>query len=54
MMPADDAMAILCAFNSPEIEIIGLTTVFGNVYTQTATQNAFKLLDLANRAQAQS
>ncbi|KAK9847787.1 hypothetical protein WJX84_001186 [Apatococcus fuscideae] len=27
----DDAMAILAAFNSPEVEIIGLTTIFGNV-----------------------
>ncbi|EIE27835.1 hypothetical protein COCSUDRAFT_83455 [Coccomyxa subellipsoidea C-169] len=47
----DDAMAILAAFNSPEVEVIGLTTVFGNVYTQTATRNAFKLLELAEMTQ---
>ncbi|RMZ53177.1 hypothetical protein APUTEX25_005166 [Auxenochlorella protothecoides] len=27
----DDSMAILAAFHSPEVEIIGLTTIFGNV-----------------------
>ena len=26
----DDSMAILLAFNSPELEVEGLTTVFGN------------------------
>jgi inosine-uridine nucleoside N-ribohydrolase len=29
----DDSMAILAAFNSPEIEILGLTTMDGNVPT---------------------
>ena len=48
---ADDGMAILSAFNSPELDIIGLTTIFGNVRTETATLNAFKLLDLASQAQ---
>ena len=47
----DDAMAILAAFNSPEVEVVGLTTVFGNVYTQTATRNAFKILQLAEATQ---
>eukprot|EP00884_Botryococcus_braunii_P001183 jgi/Botrbrau1/11065/Bobra.0302s0007.2 len=45
----DDAMAILAALNSPEVEIIGLTTIFGNVTTDRATKNAFILLDLAGR-----
>ena len=48
---ADDAMAILTAMNSEEVEVIGLTTVFGNVYTDTATKNAFKLLEVAGRKQ---
>ena len=51
VMPSDDGMAILSAFNSPELDIIGLTTIFGNVRTETATVNAFKLLDLASQAQ---
>ena len=44
-------MAILTAMNSEEVDIIGLTTVFGNVYTPTATRNAFKLLEIAGRTQ---
>ena len=39
-------MAICAAFNSPEVEVIGLTTIFGNVFTPTATENAFILLKL--------
>ncbi|RWW86828.1 hypothetical protein BHE74_00004382 [Ensete ventricosum] len=33
-------MAIFVALNSPEIEVIGLTTIYGNVYTTLATRNA--------------
>ncbi len=43
----DDAMAILFALNSPEIELLGLTTIFGNVHTTQATQNALRLLEFA-------
>jgi uridine nucleosidase len=46
----DDAMAILFALNSPEVEVVGLTTVFGNVFTPLATQNALWLIELADRA----
>ena len=42
-------MAILAAFNSPEVDIIGLTTVFGNVRTPQATANALVLRELAQR-----
>ena len=42
----DDSLAIIAAFACPELEIIGLTTTFGNVHTPTATRNAFVLLDL--------
>lgn len=41
----DDAMAILFAARHPEIELIGLTTVFGNVTAQTATRNALALVE---------
>ena len=44
-------MAILTAMNSDEVEVIGLTTIFGNVYTDTATRNAFKLLEVAGKSQ---
>ena len=40
---ADDAMAILSAFNSNEVEVIGLTTLFGNVPVAMATDNALLL-----------
>ena len=37
-------MAILMAFQSPELDILGLTTVFGNVNTEDATHNALLLV----------
>ncbi|KAH0735283.1 hypothetical protein KY285_010990 [Solanum tuberosum] len=45
----DDAMAIFVALESPEVEVIGLTTIYGNVYTTLATRNALHLLDIAGR-----
>ncbi|XP_052172321.1 uridine nucleosidase 1-like [Diospyros lotus] len=46
----DDSMAILMAFQSPELEILGFTTVFGNVTAETATLNALRLSEVANRS----
>nr|KAJ0208186.1 hypothetical protein LSAT_V11C500282360 [Lactuca sativa] len=46
----DDAMAIFVALRSPEITVIGLTTIFGNVYTTLATRNALHLLEVAGRS----
>ncbi|WP_395344706.1 nucleoside hydrolase [Ningiella sp. W23] len=43
----DDAMAIFFAFQSPEFEILGLTTVFGNVPVEMSAQNALSLVELA-------
>ncbi|KAK6290112.1 hypothetical protein POUND7_001653 [Theobroma cacao] len=43
----DDSMAILMAFQSPELEILGLTTIFGNVATEDATCNALLLCEIA-------
>ena len=43
----DDSMAILLAFNSPELEVMGLTTVYGNVTTENGTQNALRLVEFA-------
>ena len=42
-------MAILAAFNSPEVEVVGLTSLFGNVRTPMATANAVFLRELADR-----
>ena len=43
----DDAMALFYAIADPEIELIALTTVFGNVTTTQATRNALFLLETA-------
>lgn len=43
----DDAMAIHFAFAHPGLEVMGLTTVFGNVFTKTATRNAIALAEMA-------
>ncbi|WP_449537972.1 nucleoside hydrolase [Ferdinandcohnia sp. Marseille-Q9671] len=41
----DDAMAISYAANSPELDIIGLTTCFGNVSVEEATRNTLAVLE---------
>ena len=43
----DDAMAILYAAAAPDIDLLGLTTVFGNVTTPIATRNALRLVEMA-------
>lgn len=43
----DDAMAIHFAFAHPGLDVVGLTTVFGNVFTKTATRNALALVEMA-------
>ncbi len=45
----DDTMAIFFALRSPELDVIGLTTIFGNVHTDLATINALRLLEIAGR-----
>src|SRR5512138_3588556 len=45
----DDTMAIFFALRSPELDVIGLTTIFGNVHTDLATTNALRLLEIAGR-----
>lgn len=43
----DDAMALFYAAAAPDIDLLGLTTIFGNVRTDQATQNALRLVELA-------
>jgi purine nucleosidase len=43
----DDALAILLACASPEIELIGVTTVGGNSLVENETRNALAVLELA-------
>ena len=40
----DDAMAIFYAAAAPDIDLLGLTTVYGNVPVGQATRNALRLL----------
>jgi inosine-uridine nucleoside N-ribohydrolase len=41
----DDAMAIAYALSHPDIELLALTTVFGNTHLEATTRNACWLLD---------
>ena len=45
----DDAIAILMALAAPNAEVVGLTTVGGNVSRARATRNALALLQAAGR-----
>lgn len=44
----DDAMAIHMAFADPRLDVVGLTTIFGNVTTKIATRNALRLVEMAH------
>src|SRR5204863_87704 len=46
----DDAIAILLALASPEVELLGVTTVAGNQTLEKTTANALRVLELAGRA----
>jgi inosine-uridine nucleoside N-ribohydrolase len=46
----DDAIAILLALASPEVELRGITTVAGNQTLEKTTRNALKILELAGRS----
>ncbi len=43
----DDAVALLFAVSSPEVELIGATCVMGNVSVRQATENTLAVLELA-------
>lgn len=45
----DDAVALLLALASPELEVVGVTTVAGNVPLARTSQNALKVCELAGR-----
>lgn len=45
----DDSLALILALNSPELEIVGITTVSGNVKADQGAKNALKVLKLLNR-----
>lgn len=45
----DDSLALLLALNSPELEVIGITIVSGNVPAKQGAKNALKVLKLMKR-----
>jgi inosine-uridine nucleoside N-ribohydrolase len=45
----DDAIALLLALASPELELVGVTTVSGNQTLDKTTANALRLLEFAGR-----
>ena len=45
----DDAIAILLALASPEVEVLGITTVGGNSGLANTTRNALQVLEVAGR-----
>lgn len=45
----DDAMALFCALRSPELDVVALTTIFGNGGVDLTTTNALRLLEIAGR-----
>ena len=48
---ADDVLALIMALNSPELEILALTTVEGNARLEHTTANALRLLDYMGRTE---
>src|SRR3954451_835970 len=45
----DDAMALVLALNSPELDIRAITVVPGNVTAQQGLENTLRMVSLANR-----
>ena len=47
----DDAVALLLALNSPELDLLAVTTTHGNVSLPDTTSNALELLGFAGRTE---
>lgn len=47
--PQDDSMALILALKSPELQILGVTTVAGNDSVERATADALRVLEIAGR-----
>ena len=45
----DDAIALLLALASPEVELLGVTTTYGNQTLEKTTANALRVLELIGR-----
>ena len=49
MVPQDDAYALMLALHSPELEILGITTVAGNFSLEQGTADVLRLLEIGGR-----
>src|SRR5690349_8232739 len=45
----DDTMAIFYGLLAPEVDVVALTSVWGNCSVETATQNNLRLLEMMDR-----
>ena len=45
----DDSLALMLALESPELEVLGITTVCGNVPADLGAQNVLKVLQFMGR-----
>jgi inosine-uridine nucleoside N-ribohydrolase len=45
----DDAIALLLALASPEVDLLGVTTTYGNQTLEKTTENALRILELVGR-----
>lgn len=48
-LDADDPLALMLILASPELELVGVTPVFGNVEVNRATESALRVLEAARR-----
>jgi purine nucleosidase len=46
----DDMLAIFYALASDALDVVGITTVYGNVPAETGAQNALRLIEMAGRS----
>jgi len=49
MPQTDDALALMLALQSPELDILGITTVAGNSSLERATSDVLRMLEIAER-----
>lgn len=47
--PQDDSMALILTLHSPELKLLGVTTVAGNDSMERATSDVLRVLEIANR-----
>src|SRR5215468_3719754 len=48
---SDDALALMLALNSPELDVRAITVVPGNVTAEMGLENALRMVSLVNRCE---